>query len=87
MVTDSFGLGEVNAEEKPELFYSLPGSVEMGRVNGTLLILGFLRLGFETDPSWSYLSLIHYGWIWYPTPLSADSLPHSSVSYLLWLHL
>lgn len=47
IVTDSFGLGEVNAEEKPELFYCLPGSVETGRVNGTLLLLGFPRLGLR----------------------------------------
>lgn len=39
-----------NAEEKPELFYSLPGSVEMGRVNGTLRLLGFPRLGLRLLP-------------------------------------
>lgn len=48
-VTDSFWLREVNAEEKPELFFALPKSVEMGRVNGTLLLLGFPRLVLETD--------------------------------------
>lgn len=60
----ALGLREVNAEEKPELFSPFPWNVEMGRVYGTLRLLGFPRLRVETDLRGSSPSLIHGFWVW-----------------------
>lgn len=58
----------------------------MGRDNGALRrLLGFPRLGFETDPSWSYPSQFQDGWVWYQTGLGAEIPPGFSASTLLWL--
>lgn len=61
--TDSLGPREVNAEEKPELLSPFPWNVAMGRLHGTLRLLGYPRLRFETDLCGSYPPPIHIGWI------------------------
>lgn len=84
---DSFGLREVNAEEKPELFSPFPWNVEMGRVYGTLRLLGFPRLRFETNLLWTLSMSDSYRLGLVSDPVGPESRPCSSVSSLLWRRL
>lgn len=59
-----------------------------GEGQRTLRLLGFLRLGFETNVPWPCASRIPDGWVSVPGRApKADPRPPSSASGLLWLYL